>query len=190
MTPETQHLRDETWHGVSNSEACLAFLRAEWDKESGRTSWYDATLIAAPDLTDPAENAVRRLILGSWRAPLLEKIPADTAWFRVHSLRSVHLHELFVIGSDDWRDPGDRNELIQVGRRRGERLALPPADWHPPLLWGHTREGPFTILEGNNRLVNYAATPAPPPLAITCFVGLSPSPCVWHEPDRPFPAGA
>jgi hypothetical protein len=185
-----RQLSDEHWRRVDNSEACLAFLLAEWDKEAGRTAWYDKALIENPDLADPTQNAIRRLILGSWRAPLLDKIPVDTTWFRVDSLREAHLHQLFVIGSDDWRDPEDHNELLQVGRRRGEPLDRPPSDWHAPLLWGHGRSGPFTILEGNNRLVNYAATRERPPLEITCFIGLSPSPCVWHEPDRPFPAGA
>lgn len=183
-------LSAELWHPVSNAEACLAFLRAEWDKEAERTAWYDRILIDEPDLGDPSQNAIRRLILGSWRAPLLDKIPTDTSWFRVHFLHESHLDEIFVIGSDDWRDPGDKNELLQVAKRRGKALNGLPTDWHPPLLWGHSQEGPFTILEGNNRLVNYAASASRPPLEIVCFIGLSPSPCVWHEPDRPFRAGA
>lgn len=190
MTTSPPTLAGEAWHPVSNAEACLAFLRAEWDKEAGRTAWYDRALIDHPDLTLPAENAMRRLILGSWRERLLDRIPADTEWYRVHYLREVHLGEVYVIGSDDWRDPGDHNELLQVAKRRGEPMNLPPTDWHPPLLWGHTRQGPFTILEGNNRLVNYASTTSRPALEIVCFIGLSPSTCVWHEPDRPFPAGA
>lgn len=190
MAEPTQLLSAETWTSVSSAEACLAFLRAEWDKEAERTVWYDRSLIDRPNVQNPAENAIRRLILGSWRDLLLNRIPADTNWFRVQYLRETHLPQLFVIGSDDWRDPGDHNELLKVGQRRNTRLALSPEDWHAPLLWGHTKDGPFTILEGNNRLVNYAGEAARPPMEIVCFVGLSPSACVWHEPDRPFPAGA
>lgn len=190
MTQPGARLSAERWHPVSNAEACLAFIQAEWDKEAERTAWYDRVLIDSPNLDDPAENAIRRLILGTWRAPLLDRIPTDTEWFRVEVLREGHLDQVYVIGSDDWRDPADHNELLKVGRRRGKSLDKVPAEWHPPLLWGHTREGPFTILEGNNRLVNYAGSSMRPPLEIPCFIGLSPSACVWHEPDRPFPAGA
>jgi len=177
-------LADETWTSATSAEVCLAFLRAEWDKVPEITGWHDRGLIDAPDLRDGRENSLRRLILGSWREPLLAQIPADTLWWLVRSLRHTHTAELLVIASDDWRDPIDRNELLNVAQRRGEALRIPPTEWSPPILWGHEREGPFTILEGNNRLVNYAASAPQLAFEVECFVGLSPSPSVWHLPDR------
>jgi hypothetical protein len=177
-------LADETWISATHAEVCLAFLRAEWEKVPEITRWHDRRLVDAPDLANWHENSLRRLILGSWREPLLAHIPADTSWWRVRSLRHTHTTELLVIASDDWRDPLDGNELLNVARRRGETLRTKPADWSPPILWGHEREGPFTILEGNNRLVNYAASVPNSAFAVECFVGLSPSPSVWHLPDR------
>lgn len=177
-------LADETWILATHAEVCLAFLKAEWEKVPEITAWHDRRLVDEPELDNGRENSLRRLILGSWREPLLAQIPADTSWWRVRSLRHTHTMELLVIASDDWRDPADGNELMSVARRRGESLQAPPADWSPPILWGHDREGPFTILEGNNRLVNYAASVPDLPFAVECFIGLSPSPSVWHLPDR------
>ena len=45
------------------------------------------------------------------------------------------------------------------------------------------RHGPFTILEGNNRMVAYAASGAEAVIP-RVYVGVSPSPCIWHGPDR------
>jgi hypothetical protein len=177
-------LADETWISATHAEVCMAFLRAEWEKVPEITRWHDRRLIDAPDLANGQENSLRRLILGSWREPLLAHIPADTSWWRVRSLRHTHATELLVIASDDWRDPMDGNELVRVARRRGETLRSQPADWSPPILWGHQRAGPFTILEGNNRLVNYAASAINAWFAVECYVGLSPSPSVWHLPDH------
>src|SRR5215813_14782180 len=130
-------LADETWLSATHAEVCLAFLKAEWNKAPEITRWHDRRLVDAPDLANPPENSLRRLILGSWRDPLLAHIPADTSWWRVRNLRHTHVTELLVIASDDWRDPADRNELLNVARRSGKPLQLPPADWSPPILWGH-----------------------------------------------------
>ena len=182
-------LAAEIWSSTSHAAVCLAFLRAEWDKWPEFTAWHDRALIDSPDLANETSNSLRRIILGSLREPLLRHIPGDTVWWRVESLRDLHLDQLLVIGSDDWRSANDRNELLAVSRRRGEPLRHPPAAWEPAILWGHDPTGPFTILEGNNRLVNYARI-ADGSLAVTCYVGLSSAPCLWHLPDRSHIAGA
>jgi hypothetical protein len=113
----------------------------------------------------------------------MERVPRDTAWYEVRYLEREHLGQLLVIGRCGWDDGADRNELLAVAKRRRLVLETPPDKWSAPILWGHRRTGPLTILEGNNRFVAYAATTAPPALWIPVYVGLSENRCVWHLPD-------
>src|SRR5579884_657710 len=74
----------------------------------------------------------------------------DTRWFFVEFLRSSHLDELRAMGRCGWDDPSDLNELRKVAIRWNEQLTV-PQHWNPPpVLWGHTMKGPFTILDGNH----------------------------------------
>jgi hypothetical protein len=141
-------------------------------------------LIDKANLSDDVQNRHRRELLYSQRAPLLCNVPSDTAWHEVRYLERVHLRQLLVIGGNcGWDDPADRNELLVVAKRRNIALEESSERWDEPILWGHTTDGPFTVLEGNNRLVAYAGMTDPPPLKIAVYVGLSPTLCIWHRPD-------
>jgi hypothetical protein len=170
------------WQPVTVHAVHLAFVSAEWPKLPLAMP-AERHLIDAPDLTNASENERRRALLYSWRKPLMEKVPRGTSWYEVRYLERRHLDELLVIGRCGWDDVADRNELPMVAKREHLVLATPPAEWSEPILWGHDRSGPFTILEGNNRLVAYAATSVPPTLKIPVYIGLSPSRCCWHLPD-------
>jgi hypothetical protein len=163
----------------------LAFLTAEFREIRG-TVPGDADLIATPDLDDTAQNHRRRELLYSRRGPLLERIPESTEWFEVENLERWHLHQLRAIDHRYWNSPGvDDNELLKVARRMRITLLLQPHEWAAPILWGHTRVGPLTVLEGNNRLVAYAGVRNQVHLGVRVYVGLSGEPCCWHVPDRP-----
>ena len=177
-------LSSQEWLPAEAAEVWLAFLRAEWDSMRNVTARHDRSLIDKPDLDSLAQNDLRRRILGAWRDPLLLRIPGDTRWHRVRFLNDAHLDDLLVIGSSDWVDGSDRNELRRVAARRPQELRTPPANWSQPVLWSHDQDGPFSILEGNHRLTGYVVTPALGPLHVECFVGLSPTPCIWHLPDH------
>ncbi len=177
-------LAGKEWTLAPVSEVCLSILRAEWDKVSPVTSWHDRRLIDHPDLDNPYENSLRRLILGSWREALLRRIPGNTTWYRVRFLQDSDLDQLLVIGSNDWLDSRDQNELRQVALRRPQTLRSPPSAWEQPVLWSHIKAGPFSIIEGNNRLISYCSTPSLGPLKVECFIGLSLMPCAWHLPDQ------
>jgi hypothetical protein len=176
-------LKDQLWRRVTVHAVHLAFVRAEWNKiPLARPE--ERQLIEAPDLTNVSENNRRRELLYSRRAPLLAKIPRDTAWHEVQHLERTHLEQLFVIGRCDWDDSKDKNELSNVAKRKHFVLETPPARWSEPILWGHSQVGPFTILEGNHRLVAYAGMSEPPTLKIRVYVGLSRNPCFWHLRDH------
>jgi len=180
----------------------LAFLTAEFAK-APRGTEADRQLLTAPDARDAGQNARRHELLYSaefcGRYPLLDRIPPSTNWFEVRHLRPSHLNQLRVIAFRDWLCMAcHSNELRGVARlcrRRGTfpdgrplRLAQMPATWAPVILWGHATDAPLTIIEGNHRLVAYAATRwwRRPQLQIPAYVGLSAEPCVWHFPDGLF----
>jgi hypothetical protein len=148
------------------------------DKES-----LTKQILEDPDFGDESQNEARSSLLAFGRNGLLSQIPQSTVWYRVSSLRESHFDELRVIGRCGWDDVGDENELLNVAKRRSETLTSNPSDWVAPILWGHTEEGPFTIMEGNHRLVAYASLQNRPELNIFVYVGLSDEWCYWHLPD-------
>ena len=161
----------------------LAFLTAEFRYISDTTPG-DADLITKPNLQDTAQNRQRRELLYRRRGALLKQIPDSTEWFEVQYLERWHLHQLRAINHRYWTSPGvDDNELLKVARRMRITLLLQPEEWAAPILWGHTRKGPLTVLEGNNRLVAYAAVRHRLRLGVRVYVGLSGEPCCWHAPD-------
>jgi len=182
-------LDGQQWTSVPFAPACLAFLQAEWDKIPAAAA-TNRSLIDHPDLNSGVQNQHRLELLRTRRQPLLEQIPTNTSWFEVRYLTAEHVHQLLVIGRCGWDSPSDSNELARVAQRCSKLLATDPSKWAHPLLWGHSREGPFTILEGNNRLVALAGTVPRLDFTLPVYVGLSTMPCLWHLPD-PFPvAGA
>ncbi len=183
-------LSEQQWTSVAMHEPFLAFLRAEWDKWSAITRWVDSRLVSHANTSDNAENILRVHLLSAVRGPLLQHLPQDTQWFEVKWLQDEHLEELRVIARCGWDDPADKNEVLKVGARRPQQLSKDIASWDPPLIWGHSKAGPFTILEGNNRLTAYVTTvKRSAGLRLRCYVGLSVNPCIWHLADE-FPIGS
>lgn len=180
----TRRLADESWVRVTVDHVHLAYLSAELSLQLDIDD-AERALVAGPDLSNPDQNDRRRDLLYRWRRPVLAPIPPSTEWYDVRFLEEAHLDQLLVIGRCQWDDPSHRNELVEVARRHPSSLTEDTANWSPPILWGHTRGGPFTILEGNHRLLGYASAPSRPPLSLRVLVGLSPDYCLWHLPDSP-----
>jgi hypothetical protein len=178
-------LDEQTWSEASLAEMELEFLRAEREKLVAHDAAHLRDLLEAPDLADAAQNEQRRMLLAR-RRPMLEHVPADTRWFRVSFLAREHLGALLVIGSADWVDPRgrDRNELPMVAGRRPEPFRGGAEGWAKPILWGHERKEPFTILEGNHRLLTWWCEPTLSELRMVTIVGVSRSTCIWHLPDQ------
>jgi hypothetical protein len=127
-----------------------------------------------------------------YRNVFLVEIPPDTKWYEVRNLTDEDLNELHVVNYHDFNDPKDQNELVKVVARkaaveqkRQEKIEArgPPTDWDPPILWGHTKAGPFTIIEGNKRLIAYAAS-GQTGMDVPVLIGLSPMRCHWHTLDN------
>jgi len=176
-------LGQQFWEKVTPHHVYHAFLKGEFARLSEPIRLTEKTLIEKPDLSDAEQNSKRFALLVQIRGPLLQWIPCSTEWYLVKSLEETHLHQLLVIARCGWDSPSDRNELFSVAMRKLITLHTNPNDWATPILWGHTKEGPFTILEGNNRLVAYTSTNPRPKLSIPVYIGLSRDYCVWHYLD-------
>jgi hypothetical protein len=118
-----------------------------------------------------------------YRNVFVVEIPPDTEWFEVRYLTDDDLGELRAVNFGDWTVPEERNELSKIAMRKQLPLRVYPSNWEPPILWSHSRNGPFAILEGNNRLTAYAGS-GRSDLKIPALVGLSPMACVWHISDH------
>lgn len=173
------------WPEVSANEVTWAFLCSEFDQrvEPG----YRARLLAAfpgivnrPNFNDPHENLNRHLALQSIRSGLLHWLPLSTRWSKTR-LKHTQVDRLRVFGRSGLDGPHDRNEVTQVAARVDWTLTAPPSQWKPVVLWGHDRRGPFTILEGNHRIVS--AVRSGVAFDIEVYVGLSSDFCYWHLPD-------
>ncbi|WP_316176124.1 hypothetical protein [Bradyrhizobium sp. SZCCHNRI1073] len=185
-------LAQKAWIRVTMHHVILAWLRAERNTNVAaalsRFPWLlwapgISKLLDSPDLNDSEENRARLRIMYLIRNVFVLEIPPDTEWYNVRSLTDSELSELHTVNYQTWNDPADQNELRNVAARKPLVLNELPSKWETPILWGHDRNGPFTILEGNNRLTAYAGS-AQSGLDIPVLIGLSPMRCHWHLLDR------
>jgi hypothetical protein len=180
MHSAVQTLEAQLWTPSSCDEFAWTFLRAEVHKLG---ALRNSALLATPNFSDAAENARRKELLAGIRACLLKRIPASTNWHRLQFLHRDHFPHLYVIGRCGWDSSQDQNQLERVAVRFQIKLQTSATRWPPLILWGHTRGGDFTILEGNNRLVAYAGAADTTPISAEVLVGLSAEPCFWHLAD-------
>jgi hypothetical protein len=179
-------LGDEHWRSIPPARVALAFLGGEWDKWTALAMVGDRRIVDEADLSDFVQNSVRASLLANVRGSLLALIPRDTQWFEVQKLRSQHFGQLRAINFPEWNSPDDANELDKVAIRKPIPLRAPPSAWEAPILWGHDKAGPFTVLEGNHRMTALAACEEERShCSVTVFVGLSVELCRWHLEDAP-----
>jgi hypothetical protein len=189
-------LAEKTWRRVAIHDAVLAWLRAERTKIAIRCTnsklprllWDEKldALLNQFDLDDAEQNHARLRLLYLIRSMFVGEIPPDTDWYAVDSLTDDDLPELRAVNHQDWTDPHDENELPKVALRKQFALQSTPDTWESPILFGHDKAGPFTILEGNNRLTAYARS-GQSGLSIPVIVELSQLPCIWHIVDKTTP---
>jgi hypothetical protein len=167
---ESEHCSETSFDDV-----VLAWLKAEKYRHERQLSTSQRVLIDTPDPRNDAEHQLRFELLREWRGGLLSGVPlATTSWYEVRYLRFEHLRELLVIPDKYW---------FSLESRFPRRLHEAAEHWASPILWGHKKQGPFTILEGNTRLTCAAREPCED-LKLLTYVGLSNDYCHWHLPDR------
>jgi hypothetical protein len=185
-------LAEKIWEHATIHDVALEWLRAErgtnlasvlaqFPRELLASGL--ATLLDRPDLSNADENRARLRLLYMIQSLFVIEIPPDTAWFRVKNLTDDDLSELYIVNYRDWNDPGDNNELRKVAVRKRLALKQQVSAWPNPILWGHDKSGPFTILEGNHRLAAYAFS-GMSGINMPVLIGLSPIKSVWHMLDE------
>lgn len=178
------------WKSVTIHVVVLEWLRAERKKirvdllmRVGKTAEDFARLLDSPDLCNFDENRHRLRFLYGIRNLYVLEIPPDTEWYEVSNLNHEHTKRLYAVNNQAWNDTGDKNELYKVAARKRLAMEKPTSQWERPILWGHDRDGPFTIIEGNHRLAAYAFSGLTD-LNISVLVGISPMKCYHHPPDQ------
>lgn len=186
-------LADMAWTRVTMHPMVVAWLRAERDgyvtqvlPQTGLSQARLAQLLDNTNIEDADENRARLRLLYWARNLFVLEIPPDTEWYEVRNLKHEHIGELLVVNHAAWTNSSDSNELLEVAIRKDQPMRTPLSQWHPPILWGHDRTGPFTIIEGNNRLVSYANS-GQTDLDMPVFIGISSMKCLYHLPDQSGP---
>jgi O-antigen/teichoic acid export membrane protein len=193
---------------VSEDEVIAEFLKNEFQCPQFQCREFQeykdavAELVTSPNFADPNENRVRRALLFVRHAALWREIPKETEWFEAE-IRYSDLHRIRVFPRAHWRKLalGDF-AITQVARRIASghlrELAVKAflakidglrdhlagnQDAGAVLLIGLDRHGPFTILDGNHRLLAAMLMSADAVGRLRFFCGLSPrmNQCCWFQ---------
>jgi O-antigen/teichoic acid export membrane protein len=190
---------------VSEGEVIAEFLKndfrcpefQEYQELAGR-------LVTTPVLDDAAENRARRALLFVRHGPLWRELPQGTEWFKA-GITPADLQRIRVFPRAHWRKlAGGDFRITQVAQRIIDerhggrapdafRAKIEELRTHfqtsgsvvpgAVLLIGLNESGPFTILDGNHRLL--AAMLATPQAVdrLQFFCGLSPkmAECCWYQ---------
>ena len=192
----------------SEHEMIATFLRAELASERFGPKLqallhHDGVgerVIAAPDLTSDAENAYRRVLLGTFRGygsnrELFAGFPSTLAWHRV-ALAPAELLTIRYINYDYWvslsggtRLPSDAARAILRGRRvfdvpsdgffRITRALRRGAQFPELICVRKDADAPLVVLEGHLRLTAYALAPEMIPTPIAILLGTAPEIASW-----------
>jgi O-antigen/teichoic acid export membrane protein len=194
---------------VTEDEAISEFLKNEFyqgEFDPYRKPFCD--IVTRPDLSNEADNRLRRALLYRRRGRLWREIPVDTEWWEVE-LQSVDLRRIRVFPRNQWRTHSDRGYYLldtaeHIGREISRssdafiaklrslstELAHAQADDRAGrgtvLLIGLDEDGPLTIIEGNHRLTAAALVSTQDAhLHFRFLCGFSPHmmDCCWYQTD-------
>jgi O-antigen/teichoic acid export membrane protein len=190
---------------ASEDEVIAEFLKNDFQcPEFQEYQETVARLVTAPALENADENKVRRALLFVRHGALWGELPEGTEWFEAE-IGSADLRRIRVFPRAHWRklavgdfsitqvaqrvaDERYRDRAPEVFRAKIEELRDrlqkdATAVAGAVLLIGLTESGPFTILDGNHRLL--AAMLASPEAVdrLRFFCGLSPqmAQCCWYQ---------
>lgn len=188
---------------VDENEVISEFLKTDF--HSPEFKQYQAALhdlVNAPDLEDQAQNKVRRALFNVRHRSLWKQLPSDTEWYEAE-IGATDLERIRVFPRAQWRRlaVGDF-DLSQVAQRisddryrsRASATFLAKIDdlrdhlkegslSGAVLLIGLDERGPFTILDGNHRLVAALLSSTPDLGKFRFLCGLSPNmaQCCWYR---------
>jgi O-antigen/teichoic acid export membrane protein len=208
VTPQTQGSLTLV-RRVTEDEAIAEFLKGEFyqrEFDPYREPFCD--IVTRPDLSNDADNRLRRALLYRRRGRLWREIPVDTEWWEVE-LRSDDLRRIRVFPRDQWRTHSDRGYyLLDTAEHIGKELsrssdafiaklrslsaelahaeANDGAGRGTVLLIGLDESSPLTIIEGNHRLTAAVLVSTHDAhLHFRFLCGFSPHmmDCCWYQTD-------
>ena len=188
---------------VSENEVIAEFLKTDF--HSPEFKQYQAALhdlVSAPDLEDQAQNKLRRALFNVRHRSLWKQLPSDTEWHEAE-IEAKDLERIRVFPRAQWRrfavgdfDLSQVAQRISDDRYRSRASAAFLAKIED--LRDHSREGslsgailligldergPFTILDGNHRMVAALLNSSSDLNKFRFFCGLSPNmaQCCWYR---------
>jgi hypothetical protein len=188
---------------ISEDEVIAEFLKNDFNNPAFKE--YQGSLsglVTTPHLDDAGENAKRRALLFIRHLALWRELPRGTEWFEVE-VRAADLGQIRVFPRAQWRKLARGNFAISAiaermrtfrSRNLPEEVFLAKiaalrdrlhqdSDPGTVLLIGLNETEPFTILDGNHRLVAATLTSPRNVQKFRFLCGLSPrmAECCWYE---------
>jgi O-antigen/teichoic acid export membrane protein len=188
---------------LTEEEVIAEFLKSEFhhpDFDRFRARFEH--LVAAPNLSDADENALRRALLFLRQGRMWRELPTDTQWYEVE-LTARDLARIRVFPRARWRQISqgsfyiaDITERIRVESENDSEDEffrklhflggfVQERGIHPAvLLIGVNEKGPLTIIDGNHRITaGMLVSPSTMLKRFRFICGLSPRmrDCCWYE---------
>ncbi|MHB2009225.1 MAG: lipopolysaccharide biosynthesis protein [Acidobacteriaceae bacterium] len=186
---------------VTENEVVAEFLKSDCNNPAFR-EYQEALrkIVLNPDLDDAGENAKRRALFFMQHLALWRELPAGTEWYELEVKEEV-LDRIRAFPRAQWRKIAQGNfsmtgiaECMRTRQNALDRRFLAKiaeiqdrlqkdTDLGSVVLIGMNESGPFTVLDGNHRLV--AAMLASPSRVhrLRFLCGLSPrmTECCWYN---------
>src|SRR5215471_10448440 len=192
---------------TTEAEVMAEFLKAEFfhpEFDSDRD--FFQSIVHQPDLSNEAENAIRRALLFRRRDTMWRELPDNIQWWNIE-IEPEDIERINVFPRAQWRRIAEGNfralhvaERIRVQLEQGKSSML-LAKVHilrtnmqlegprsTIVLIGIDEHHPFTLLEGNHRFISSLLLPREVMLRRLRLVGgFSPQmeKCCWYKTDLP-----
>jgi hypothetical protein len=195
-------------HPVTEDEMVAVFLQSEiFSERFGQNlaenlekQGQDPALVMTPDLSNEADNAARRRVMGDFRGyrqnrELFEDFPDEIAWHRA-LLEREEVAQVKYIDYSYWNEisggsrlPADATRTIRAGREiygqstegflRAAHALETGARFPELILVGASPESDLIVLEGHVRLTAYLLAPDFIPDPLQVIIGFAPEFASW-----------
>jgi hypothetical protein len=187
---------------LTEAEVIAEFLRGEFfHKEYDADREYFSSLVQHPDLTDAAENEIRRVLLFRRRDTMWWELPDDRQWWEI-DFEPDDVEQVSVFPRAHWRKIANGNfKALDVAARIRQLKQTQPDEFVKKIsdicanlptdlrqgmiiLLGLDEDHPVTLLEGNHRFMASLLAGGPEHLRNTRMVAVfSPhmEKCCWYK---------
>lgn len=187
---------------ISEDAAIAAFLKSDFHNPAFREYREPlGNIVRNPNFGDPEENAKRRALFSIRHLYLWREIPSDTEWYEVE-ITPDDLANVRMFPRAQWRKVANgrfSTLAIADGMKRkedqldstfvskiqaiGRRFETADPELGAVILIGLSESGPFTVVDGNHRLMAAILRSPQAIQKLRFIVGLSPkmTECCWYR---------